>query len=325
MYNDAQLSNLTIPEGKYYLCINNYVKGLASSSSLRCLVWWWTHCLQTPSWWRERYVSAIVMSAQKRLTSPTMHWSDKVVSSSWAHCMAFDFCCGVDKILDFLPVKTSQNTSVKTSNHLFMPWSTTAPDGRTCLVEELLSEPDEGAGCLHFNEAAGVCCIWIGTTGSSLSIEGSMADKHSSGGGVGDYKLDMNKYIEIKDGIIYPLWDRPFKVLWVGFMFNVSKFLGFRFNRQLRSLRCTINICASRHGWHEQLDFLEPDPAFVVKWCNTLVFLLIQLSISLLSSKNMITYYFKGLPDHRSTFINICPLLSSHLKPDWDLILTMML
>ena len=84
-----------------------------------------------------------------------------------------------------------------------------------------------------------------------------------------------------------------------------------------------IDVCASRHGWHERLDFLEPDPAFVAKRCNTLVFLkLIQLSISLISSKNMITYHFEGLPDSRGTFIYIRPLFviqfEARLSLDFD-------
>lgn len=84
-----------------------------------------------------------------------------------------------------------------------------------------------------------------------------------------------------------------------------------------------INICALRHGWHERLDFLEPDPAFVAKWRNALVFLkLIQLLISLISSKNMITYHFKGLPDSCGTFIYIRPLFiipfEARLSLDFD-------
>ena len=73
---------------------------------------------------------------------------------------------------------------------------------------------------------------------------------------------------------------------------------------------------------HERLDFLEPDPAFVAKQCNTLVFLLIQFSICLLSSENMITYHFEGLPDCCGTFINIRPLFvipfEARLSLDFD-------
>jgi hypothetical protein len=69
-----------------------------------------------------------------------------------------------------------------------------------------------------------------------------------------------------------------------------------------------ISIGATRSGWHERLDFPEPDPASVAKWGWAFVFLLNQLLISLLRIEEMITYHFEGIPDCGSTFINICPL-----------------